>query len=691
MGTAIDRAALVARHDVIVRGIDAASPLTVGNGDFACTVDLTGLQSIPGAYPVAPRNPAREAGTLLGTQSTWGWHSMPRANDYTWRDALVDYETPRGTVPYVDMSGSISGGTESGTADRDLILRGNPHRLDLGQIGLRWRGRPVRPDDITAGEQRLDLFRGTIHSCFTIGGHQVQVTTSCHPDRDAVAFQIRSEALREGLSAGIAFSYGNEDWHNGADWASPQCHQSVLHTSAPARWQVQRTLDETRYTAGIETNGQVHLCADHEVQIATETAELDLVVEFTEAGSDAALPTPGQVAEHSATHWAQFWTTGAAVDLGAVDDPRAAELERRIVLSQYLTAVNCAGSMPPQETGLVCNSWRGKFHLEMHWWHGAHFPMWGRPELLRKSFDWYRRTLPQAREMARVQGYDGARWPKQVGPEGEETPSSIAPFLVWQQPHLIYLAELVRRSSGNDSILRDLLEEVTATADFMVSFTERTDRGYELPPPLIPAQESYGGIRESVRNPTYELVYWHWALQIACDWYSRLGLPVPQAWQETASEMLAPVVHEGVYPAIEGEPWTIREDHPSMLCALGVLPETEKIDRDVIARTLADVVAGWDWSSTWGWDYPVLAMTATRLGLRDQAVDFLLTETQKNSVLANGHNRQDGSLPLYLPGNGGLLAAVALMAAGWDNGPAGPAPGFPEGWDVTVEGFDPVP
>src|SRR5690606_7071698 len=101
---------------------------------------------------------------------------------------------------------------------------------------------------------------------------------------------------------------------------------------------------------------------------------------------------------------------GAAVDLAGCTDPRAAELERRIVLSQYLTAIQCAGSMPPQETGLTCNSWRGRSHLEMHWWHAAHFALWGRPALLERSMDWYRRILPRAQETAHLQGCRGARW-----------------------------------------------------------------------------------------------------------------------------------------------------------------------------------------------------------------------------------------------------------------------------------------
>ncbi|GAA4455957.1 hypothetical protein GCM10023170_049880 [Phytohabitans houttuyneae] len=62
----------------------------------------------------------------------------------------------------------------------------------------------------------------------------------------------------------------------------------------------------------------------------------------------------------------------------------------------------------------------------------------------------------------------------------------------------------------------------------------------------------------------------------------------------------------------------------------------------------------------------------------------------KNTQLPNGHNRQTPSLPISLPGNGSLLAAVALMAAGWEGGP--PAPGFPtEGWDVRHEGLHPSP
>ena len=111
---------------------------------------------------------------------------------------------------------------------------------------------------------------------------------------------------------------------------------------------------------------------------------LEFVVSFSQQPIDSALPDVEQTRVASAQHWQRFWEQGGALDLSGSTDPRAAELERRVVLSQYLTAIQCAGSLPPQETGLTYNSWFGKFHLEMHWWHAAHFALWNRVELLER-------------------------------------------------------------------------------------------------------------------------------------------------------------------------------------------------------------------------------------------------------------------------------------------------------------------
>jgi protein-glucosylgalactosylhydroxylysine glucosidase len=47
--------------------------------------------------------------------------------------------------------------------------------------------------------------------------------------------------------------------------------------------------------------------------------------------------------------------------------------------------------------------------------------------------------------------------------------------------------------------------------------------------------------------------------------------------------------------------------------------------------------------------------------LTEQAIDFLMMDALKNRYLPNGNNYQDARLSIYLPGNGGLLFAVAVM------------------------------
>jgi len=50
-------------------------------------------------------------------------------------------------------------------------------------------------------------------------------------------------------------------------------------------------------------------------------------------------------------------------------------------------------------------------------------------------------------------------------------------------------------------------------------------------------------------------------------------------------------------------------------------------------------------------------------------------------------------LPLYLPGNGALLLAAGMMAAGWDGTGNRHAPGFPDdgSWTVSFENILPMP
>lgn len=130
-------------------------------------------------------------------------------------------------------------------------------------------------------------------------------------------------------------------------------------------------------------------------------------------------------------------------------------------------------------------------------------------------------------------------------------------------------------------------------------------------------------------------------------------------------------------------------DHPSMVAAFGILPGS-LIDKEKMKLTLDKVKKEWQWDTAWGWDFPMCAMTAARLGEKELAVEFLLMDAVKNTYLPNGHNYQRPGLTVYLPGNGGLLTAIAMMVAGWDGVEQKEVvPGFPDNgkWNIQAEGF----
>jgi hypothetical protein len=116
------------------------------------------------------------------------------------------------------------------------------------------------------------------------------------------------------------------------------------------------------------------------------------------------------------------------------------------------------------------------------------------------------------------------------------------------------------------------------------------------------------------------------------------------------------------------------------------------VDPEVMRRSVSKVMERWQWDRTWGWDFPMTAMAAARTGQPELAIQALLNPARRNHHHPNGHNYQRDDLTAYLPGNGGLLAAVAMMAAGWTGAPHNNAPGFPADgtWNVRWEGLKPM-
>jgi hypothetical protein len=682
---AIDRHAVVARHNPVVHAIDPFSALSVGNGQFAFTADVTGLQTFLEPY---------DADFPLCTASHWAWHTTPapagiRREDFRYKM----YNAHGKTVGYaVD---------ETGQKPLYDWLRENPHRLHLGRIGLvltNPNGSQAKPADIGGIEQTLDLWTGTLKSVFSFDYQVVQVFTVCHPELDMLAVRINSSLFTGGnLSVRIAFPYGSSNLDM-ADWNSDAKHQSEL-TVGDHRADIARTLDADQYAVALGWSaGSLAQNAKHQFTLTHKTAEpLEFSTLFTPTKSPAALPAFAETQAAAAKHWESFWTTGGFVDLGDCTDPRAPEIERRVILSMYNTALHDAGSLPSAETGLLNNGpWYGKFHLEMHWWHSAHFAQWNRIHLMLPSLSFYSRILPLAQQTAKRQGYAGARWPKMVGPDGLDSPSPIGPLLVWQQPHPIFYAELCYRANPTAQTLAQWRDIVFNTADFMADYPALDDKrgGYVLGPPMKTVPENAD--TNTTAAPTFELAYWRFGLRVANQWRQRMNLDPDPHWQ-TIHDKLAPLPQaNGLYLLQDDMPDTYTKwnyEHPSLIGALGMQPG-DGVDPAVMRATLAKVIDIWQFDKCWGWDFPMTAMCAARTGQGDLAIKALLIDSPKNRYHPNGHNYQRANLTSYLPGNGGLLYTIAMMCAGWTGNaasPDNPAPGFPTDgkWRVRWENLLP--
>ncbi|OHE89588.1 MAG: hypothetical protein A3G75_07015 [Verrucomicrobia bacterium RIFCSPLOWO2_12_FULL_64_8] len=701
----MDRQALVTRHNPVIRRVDYNGPLTVGNGGFAFTADITGLQTFGDEY--------YHGGIPLETLARWCWHSEPNPNSYRLEDANQPFAHADGRVVAYPVDVSSPAGD---------WLRKNPHLQALGQISLvflKEDGSAFTSADVQNPEQTLDLWAGLIRSRYTLDGVSVEVVTACHPEKDVIAVGIVSDLLGTGrLRVRFSFPRGHDLSIKNTpplDWSRPDAHRTAIVAQNGDRVDLQRTIEETRYRVAVqwEEEGEFKEVRPHvfELTASPDEGQLGFVAAFAPEAPSAELPEVEETFDANVEFWRDFWRSGGAVDFTGSHDRRAAQLEERIVLSQYLTAVQSAGDVPPQESGLTCNTWYGKHHTEMIGWHTAHFALWGRDALLARNLAWYLARLPVAEQIARSRGLRGARWPKMVGPEGRESPGGN-PLIAWNQPHPIYLCELLYRNRPDANLLLKFSDLVLQTAEGLASMVILDEkRGqYVLGPPLWISQEIYDPAKS--QNPGFELAYWRWALQVAQSWRERLSMKRDERWDDIIARLAPLPVKDGKYVALESSPDTFanvasRHDHPSMLAALGLLPGVG-VDRNVMEDTLSAVLKTWDWETKiWGWDYPMIAMTATRLGHPEIAVDVLLRDGPNNRYTPNGHCPQRSDLALtgppkagarrneiavYLPANGSFLAAVALMVAGWD-GCTESYPGFPKDgkWAIRAEGLHPLP
>ena len=669
----IDRHALVTRHNIECNTL--ATTLPLGNGEFCFTADATGLQTFAG-----------------NSMAHWGWHSFPLPEGWS-----ADRVPPTGT---------FQRGRNTG---RDVFPKGtdairkwmfdNPHRMNFARLRLRHGdGRELATNEISAVSRTLDLWSGTQMSRFVIGGCETRVLTCVHPSLDAVALRIESSAIgRGGLEVTLDFPYPslrNEAWVG--DFNHPEAHQTTVTRPGGNRANFERRVDDARYHVALAWSAPGELmdaaAGGHLFRLVARGSDsIELFCAFGREQPPVALPSFGETRHAAGASWRTFWESGGAMDLSASKDRRWRELERRVVLSQYHVAAQSSGSWPPAETALLgMDPWRGQFHMEMVWWHLAHFALWDRLERADNALGCYRRFMPAARALAEQLGYRGLKWPKSVGPEGRSAPWAGNQVLLWKQPHPIFFAELEYRLRPTRATLEKWREIVFGTAEHMADYPVRDAASgvYSLNPAMPPSEQGV------TRDTVFDLAYWRWGLGSAQRWRERLGLAREPHWDDVRGHLAPLPTDDGVF--VHSAEWhdTYAQrawEHPDPVGVLGMLPPMEGVDAATAHRTVLKVWKTWHWDRTWGWDCPWMAMAAARVGEPRIAVEALLKESPRNRFDERGVN-VGGPCP-YLPGNGGLLYAVAMMAAGWDGAPACPAPGFPAdgSWTVKWEGLKEAP
>jgi hypothetical protein len=621
----------------------------------------------------------------------------------------------------------------------------------------------------------------------------VHLRTVADPDIDMVALRVECGVADGGgpcpLALRLAFPYGST---SGSDWTRDGAHATTVTQLDSGSATLLRVLDGDSYTVRCSWDGGLALrrapglahafdilpgpggfsaasvsclfaplraCGELRFPVGDGTPWLAAKRALTAAALGAPrLPLFPLVAAAAAASWASFWSGGAFVDLASAQGPGtpAWELERRVVLSRYVMRVNNGGAEPPQETGLLCNSWGGKHHNEMRFWHLAHYALWGNADLLARSDAFYFEQLENATAFAHFEGYPGAHWPKETGavanrsvggvdvpwlglgnapwpfggaPNGTllvwESPQVDNALIIWQQPHLILMSELQRRAAAAAggapaaaAAVARLLPLVAASADYLAArfYLNESDAGgrFWLGPPVVGGQEM--GDPTRTFNPAFEMVYAGQALDLAAAWRAAGGLPPNPRYGAVAGGLGAlptdPASPPGAPPLyvfdrqcvcmyivggarnascrpewvpVGGSNCGALSAHPLVVAPFGLLNGAARYGVDAASAnaTLAAVWYAWEgWSGAWGWDDGLLALSMARLGWRPEAIWEGPLLDPKFPYYKNGHTK---CCPAYVPGNGGLLLAVGVLAAGSDGSPPNY---FPEAWGVVAEGFE---
>lgn len=286
---------IVFRSSIENSFIDSLNPLSVGNGKFIFTTDITGLQTFPEFY---------SRGIPIGTMS-----------DSDWRNGEKNE---------------------------------NSYHIQPGLIGLRIlkaNGEEISSDDIKYPSQVLNLWTGKIDSRFKIDGIPVHIETVCHPDYDMVSVRVTSGLLRN-KRLGIKLSFFKKI-------PSP----SVSNFNASGN-HIPQIISDTNNLVIFSGNKDEHdvivwrndadIIKVTDYMYYLEPEEADSVYSFSCQFMNSPLAgrvqTFGETEAASSKSWGIFWNTIDTYNFHGSTDPKSRALERDAIISLYLNKIRSSSS-----------------------------------------------------------------------------------------------------------------------------------------------------------------------------------------------------------------------------------------------------------------------------------------------------------------------------------------------------------
>lgn len=583
--------------------IDYINPFSIGNGDFCATLDATSTQTLIDYYKDIP---------------------LTTISNKLWFKKEINGEVKK---TFIDGKGYMLDKTNQ--EELFNLKRQYPHKYNLFSYKLVYKGETLNPKYITEVSQDLDLYYGIVSSTFKYKNEMIRVKSLIYQDNDELQIEIDSS---DNFKLIVEFLYPS---FNKEGYIKEKLTQIIMDNNI-----INIVYDDLN-TASLYLNSNENYILKDNILIF-DASSLKLNIGLNKLGGSKLLD--------------DFWKK----DNGIIIDNEL--LVERMILSKYLLKLNSTGIYPPSEAGLTYNNWNSKFHLEMHLIHSLWLIYDNHLDLLLKSFDYYLSIYETSKLRAQENDYKGIRFPKMTSPDGLDSPSNIGPLLVWQEPHIVFMLQEIYRIYKREDLLFKYESLIKGVIDFIISYLTINENSIEMLEPLLECCESIEV--KKCHNPMFEVEYFRHVLSNQKEIDLILYGKERYNYDFYVNNLIRPKISNNIYLKTHDmlNEMDMYPDHPTETFSYSFF-KSRIINKDVMKSTLDYVINNLDLSSYWGWDFPLMGMTAINLGYIELGIKICTMDALNNDYLYNGHNTSNrNDLKIYLPGNGAFLLFYKLLS-----------------------------